>query len=74
MTHLLSVMHALVKDEFLVIKFCMTETEIMGSKWMCLLELNERIVSIQKSRACFKLSLTSAELKLFQSIHVVVTR
>ena len=51
----------------------MIEIEIMGSKWMCLLELSRRIVSIQKTRACFKLSLTSAELKLFPSIHEVVT-
>ena len=51
----------------------MIEIEKMGSKWMCLLELSQRIVSIQKTRACCKLSLTSAELKLFPSIHVVVT-
>ena len=30
-------------------KFCTIEIEIMGSKWMCLLELNQRIVSIQKN-------------------------
>ena len=52
----------------------MIEIEIMGSKWMCLLELNQRIVFIENTRACFKLSLTSTELKLFPSIHVVVTR
>ena len=28
----------------------MIEIEIMGSKWMCLLELNRRIISIQKKK------------------------
>ena len=52
----------------------MIEIEIMGSKWMCLLELNRRIISIQKkTTACFRLNLTSTELKLFPSIHEVVT-
>ena len=51
----------------------MIEIEITGSKWMCLFELNRRIISIQKTRACFRLSLTSAELKLFSSIHEVIT-
>ena len=46
----------------------MIEIEIMRSKWMCLLELNRRIISIQKPRACFRLSLTSAEMELFLSI------
>ena len=50
----------------------MIEIEIIRSKWMCLLELNRRIISIQKTRACFRLSLTSAEMELFPSIHEVV--
>ena len=44
----------------------MTEIEIMGSKWMNLHELNRRIISILKTRACFRLSLTSVELDYFQ--------
>ena len=44
----------------------MTEIEIMGSKWMYLHELNRRIISILKTRACFRLSLTSVELNYFQ--------
>ena len=36
------------------------------------MKLNRRIISIQKTRACFSLSLTSVELNYFSSIHEVV--
>ena len=44
----------------------MIEIEIMGSNWMYLHELNRRIISILKTRAFFRLSLTSVELNYFQ--------
>ena len=46
----------------------MIEIEIIGSKWMYLHELNRRIISIQKTRACFRLSLTSVESNYFQVV------
>ena len=41
--------YSYVKNEYLVIRICMIEIEIMGSKWMYLHELNRRIISISKN-------------------------
>ena len=44
----LIILYLWVENEFLVIKICMVEIKVMGSEWMCLLELSQETVSILK--------------------------
>ena len=51
----------------------MVEIKIMGSEWMCLLELIQKIVSILKKLELVFSLVKQAQLKILSSIHVVIT-